>query len=161
MCDIPDCIISFCQGWGDGNGASNIQYLKEDCLDWLQKRKPDAIEPSDLEILLGDFINDFFHTIAEDGSPKEVAVQITTVYKQCANGDLTMAQQILSLPLPQQNSSATRCQAGADPDELDGDMSDDEEDEDTPSSSGGGMGMIAEDVPPQEASEWTTVKGKR
>mmetsp|Transcript_15092 Transcript_15092/g.19576 ORF Transcript_15092/g.19576 Transcript_15092/m.19576 type:complete len:241 (-) Transcript_15092:80-802(-) len=112
-------------GWGDGNGARNIQFLKEDTLEWLQKRNPNSIEPSDLEIMLSDFINDYFHTIAEHGSPMEVANLITTLYRQCSVGDLTIANQILTLPLPEE-SSKTRCQAGAEPAEFDGDMSDDD-----------------------------------
>lgn len=85
-------------------------------------------------------------------------MQIVSVYRQCASGDLTLAQQILALPLPENNS--TRCQAGAEPAELDGDMSDDEEDVAPQAAQ---LGMIAEydqvqAQAPQEASDWTTVK---
>jgi hypothetical protein len=176
LCFVVDMIhfALYLQGWGDGNGANNIQYLKEDCLDWLQKRRPDSIEPSDLEILLSEFVNDFFHTIAEDGSTMEVAVQICNLYRQCAAGDLSFAQHILSLP---EQSSAKRSQAGEEPAELNDDMSDDEE-EDLRGAAGATfpvtMGAISEDggmedggmeAPPLEPvdSEWTTVKktGKR
>jgi hypothetical protein len=36
-------------GWGDGGGAHNIQLLKEETLEWLQRRRAAQAEPSDLE----------------------------------------------------------------------------------------------------------------
>lgn len=47
-------------GWGDGSGAANIQLLKQETLAWLQKRRASNVEPSDLEDLLADFVNDRF-----------------------------------------------------------------------------------------------------
>jgi len=36
-------------GWGDDGGAHNIQLLKEETLEWLQRRRAVQAEPSDLE----------------------------------------------------------------------------------------------------------------
>jgi len=80
-------------GWGDGMGERNIGLLKEECLRWLQKRRPSAAEPAELEDILSDFISDHFEVIAEDGSPREVANLIVATFQQCANGDLSAAQQ--------------------------------------------------------------------
>jgi pre-rRNA-processing protein TSR2 len=126
-------------GWGNGDGNRNIQLLKEDCLVWLQKRRATSAEPSELEEILADYINDFFHVIAEDGSPREVANLICQLYQQCATGDLTMATHVLSLPLPGAPVTET-CQAAPEPDELHGDMSDGDDDDDDVEGGGGGGG---------------------
>eukprot|EP00613_Pedinella_sp_CCMP2098_P067213 CAMPEP_0171968816 /NCGR_PEP_ID=MMETSP0993-20121228/205396_1 /TAXON_ID=483369 /ORGANISM="non described non described, Strain CCMP2098" /LENGTH=255 /DNA_ID=CAMNT_0012618615 /DNA_START=27 /DNA_END=794 /DNA_ORIENTATION=+ len=136
-------------GWGDGDGSRNLQKLKEECLVWLQKRRAAVAEPSELEEILSDFINDHFHVIAEDGSPREVATIICRMYQQCATGDLSTATHVLSLPLPGAPVAET-CQAAPEPEEIDGDMSDedddndDDENEDGESAGGtGGVGSAA------------------
>lgn len=116
-------------GWGDGDGVQNAHYLKEETLDWLQKRKAASSEIIDLEELLNELLNDYFHTICEDGSTREVATLVVTMYQQCAAGNLSLAQQVLSVPVPTMKASEM-CQAAPEPEEFDGDMADDGEGDD-------------------------------
>ena len=125
-------------GWGDGNPAQNITLLRDEILTWFQKRRS-TVEASDLEDVLADFINDRFHTIAEDGSPKEVAMLLVSIFKQCVQGDMTLANQIMAQPVPEQAITA-QCQAAPEPEEIDGDMSDSDDDDDDVLSGGAGGG---------------------
>jgi len=83
--------------------------------------------PRSTRQLLNDFVNDHFHVIAEDGSPREVALLLVQLFQQCSVGDLSGANHLLSLPLPEVGTSAHT--AGPEPEEFDGDdMSDDSDD---------------------------------
>jgi hypothetical protein len=125
-------------GWGDGDAAMNVTQFRDEILAWFQKKRA-AVEASDLEDVLAEFINDRFHVIAEDGSPKEVSLLLVAIFKQCVAGDLTLAQQVMAQPLPDQAISA-QCQAAPEPEEIDGDMSDSDDDEldDVAGGAGGG-----------------------
>ena len=111
---------------------------------------------------------------------------LCNLYKQCAVGDLTLAQEVIAAPAP--GPASEDCQAGPEPEEFDGDMSDSDEStaEDgalggAAAASGGGFGApvfipssgggaaeeggMDEDAvaPTLESAEddgWATVKGK-
>lgn len=126
--------LAVTNGWSDGDGEHYAQVLKEETLAWLQKRRAAAAEPAELEELFFEYFNDYFNAMAEDGSPREVAVLLITVYQQCATNDLSTAQQILSLPVPGLVSDV----AAPEPEEFDGDMSD----EDDAEGGAGGAGVV-------------------
>lgn len=111
-------------GWGEGNGRENAQRFVNETLGIFQtKRNIDAYDIEDFFIL---FLDEHFHCISEDGSPREVANILMTLFTQCCTGDVTLAQQILAQQ-PAQTALA-QCVAGAEPQEFDGDASDDEMD---------------------------------
>jgi hypothetical protein len=121
---------------------------------------------------LSEFVNDHFHVLAEDGSPREVANLLVLLFQQCSLGDVSGATQLLSLPLPASGTAAHT--AGPEPEEFDGDMSDSSDDDDDGDGGGKGGGGMGEDgcqfddaaaAPALAAAEpdgWATVaKGTR
>eukprot|EP00617_Octactis_speculum_P009523 CAMPEP_0185796838 /NCGR_PEP_ID=MMETSP1174-20130828/161298_1 /TAXON_ID=35687 /ORGANISM="Dictyocha speculum, Strain CCMP1381" /LENGTH=192 /DNA_ID=CAMNT_0028492231 /DNA_START=12 /DNA_END=590 /DNA_ORIENTATION=- len=94
-------------GWGDGNGQQNVQEMMEKSLTMMQKKR--NVDADALEDMFMSFISDRFHVVAEDGSPREVSQLLTTLHKQCATGDLALAQQILAQPIPAAGEGAAKC----------------------------------------------------
>ena len=91
---------------------------------------------------MNDFVNDHFHVIAEDGSPKEVALLLVQLFQQCSVGDLSGAHHLLSLPLPEAGTSAHT--AGPEPEEFGGDDMSDDSDDDERGGGGGGDSLMGQ-----------------
>jgi len=57
---------------------------------------PDKIYKDDISLVLEDYMETNFSTICEDGSPDELGDLLVTMYRQCGEGDFTLAVNALA-----------------------------------------------------------------
>ncbi|GAX83506.1 hypothetical protein CEUSTIGMA_g10931.t1 [Chlamydomonas eustigma] len=78
--------------WGGASSKEKAEGLKQEVLDWFYKKKEHYAD--ELEELLDDAILHDFNVEAEDGSPRQVAEALVSIYKECFEGDYSAVQRM-------------------------------------------------------------------
>lgn len=147
--------------WGGPSSAERAAALQKEILDLFAG--PDKIYKDDVTIVLEDFLETNFNTICEDGSPDELGDLLVTMYRQCGEGDFTIATNALAREFVR-HEMVSRSQG------LEGGDAIDEDEEDEENGQGSAMETVNEDemeeeeeeeAPPRvDADGWETVTKK-
>ena len=92
--------LAIVNAWGGTESEQKARDAEEEIAEWFaSKKSKDALELGDMLI---EIMGDDFNVTCEDGSEREVANALSTMYEQCAVGNYEMVTRIESLPLPRE-----------------------------------------------------------
>ena len=75
--------------WGGSNSREKAQELNNMIIQMFNK--PEKLYKDELVMLLEDVLEVNFNVICEDGSTEEISELLLEMWKQCGNGDFTIA----------------------------------------------------------------------
>ena len=119
-------------GWGGVDSVQKADGLRQGIIDQMERNQ--LSDPIDLEDNLAIFMEEEFSLQLEDGSERQVAECIWSMFEQCRRGDATLVHQVVqgaeqAAVIAQQYPSQVQSNENDDDDE---DMEDAEQDEEAP-----------------------------
>ncbi|CAM9784524.1 unnamed protein product, partial [Chrysoparadoxa australica] len=146
--------------WGGGSSQAKAERLLAELLEMFKVKK--QLYRDEVEDYLLLFLDQQFHTIAEDGSPAEVAQKLLDMFQQCGKFDFTLVNSTLEQE-KKLRASGVRSKSVAGKGE---DYSGSEDDDDGSDSDGDdAMGVIPEGKavpavakPGPDSDGWETVR---
>jgi pre-rRNA-processing protein TSR2 len=118
-------------GWGGNESIQKAEDLRNNIFDHFNGSSvppKTMIDVTDLEDALAIFMEEEFSVVLDDGSERQVADVIWKMYEACSTGDLTLANQVVSVA----EQAAAKLQSFPvqvqSPEQCDDDDGDDEED---------------------------------
>ena len=150
--------------WGGASSSDRADSLVEEVLKMFEG--PDKVYKDDIGLILEDYMETQFNTILEDGSPDELGDLLVTMWRECGEGNFTLANNALAREYVR-HEVVSRSQGVEGGDAIDSD--DDEEEDETATAKlaavveEGAMEMEAEmeeeeAAPPRvDADGWETV----
>ena len=87
-------------GWGGVESQAKAEYLQDHIYQIMDgKCFPPNMDIMDLEDDLAIYMEEEFSVMLEDGSEKQVADVLWHMYEGCYRGDVTLAHQVVELPV--------------------------------------------------------------
>ncbi|KAJ2707428.1 rRNA accumulation- protein [Coemansia sp. IMI 203386] len=88
--------LAVANSWGGPDSEEKRDNMVDEIVEYfdnvvLKKQTP---EPTDLEEILLDIMDEDFSIVLEDGSEKEVSKTLVTIYNECRTGDFTTVDKL-------------------------------------------------------------------
>ena len=80
--------------WGGASSSDRADSLVEEVLKMFEG--PDKVYKDDIGLILEDYMETQFNTILEDGSPDELGDLLVTMWRECGEGNFTLANNALA-----------------------------------------------------------------
>eukprot|EP01035_Chromulina_nebulosa_P017324 gene17324-22865_t len=80
-------------GWGGPSSLNKVNDMFNEIFELFQG--PERVYKDDVSLILEDYLETFFNTICEDGSPDEVGDILVNMWRKCCDGDFTFVESII------------------------------------------------------------------